>query len=116
MLELSVTCLAYALAGEGNTYAQKERIAAVIINSAGSVDKICDEVYKPHRYEFIYKMTHNQAAIPTRARVLKNKLIAIKIINSKSYLKYKYHHFHDDRISNPWHFRPQEKIDNLTFY
>jgi len=116
MLELSVTCLAYVLAGEGANYPQKERIASVVIRSAGSIDKICDEVYKPHRYEFIYKMVHNQVAIPTRARVLENELIAIKIINSKSYLKYNYKHFHDDRIENPFRLPLKEKVNNLYFY
>ena len=115
MLELSVACLATALHGEGSTLDQKIAIGSVIIRSAGSTEKICDEVYKPHRYEYIDLMRKGILPAPTRVQLLKNELIALDLIKGKYKLK-PYKHFHDNRIKNPWGFKPKEVIGALTFY
>lgn len=115
MFELSVACLATALYGEGSTLDQKIAIGSVIIRSAGSIDKICDEVYKPHRYEYIDLMRAGKVNSPTREALLKNELIALDLIRGKYKLK-PYHHFHDKRIKNPWGYQPKEIIGALTFY
>jgi hypothetical protein len=119
MLELSVACIAYVLHGEGSTLPQKERIASVVINSSKNIDSVCDEVYKPNRYESIQKMVTNKMVLPSRAQVLKNELIALKVIQNKTYLKYNYHYFHDDRIDprrNPFKLPVKEQVGNLYFY
>jgi len=115
MLELSVACLAYVLHGEAQTLSQKIAVGSVVINSAKSIDKICDEVYKPHRYEYITLIQQGKAKEPNQKQFLENKLIALDLIRKKYYIK-DYHHFHDDRIHNPWNFKPKEKIGTLTFY
>jgi len=115
MLELSVACLATALYGEGSTLDQKIAIGSVIIRSAKSIDGICDEVYKPHRYEYIDLMRAGKLEPPSKKELLKNELIALDLIKGKYKLK-PYKHFHDKRIKNPWGFQPKEVIGALTFY
>ena len=119
MLELSVACLAYVLHGEGATLPQKERIASVVINSSKNIESLCDEVYRPNRYEYIEKLRYGQIKMPARADILKNEIIALKVIQNKTYLKYNYHYFHDDRIDprrNPFRLPVKEQVGNLYFY
>jgi hypothetical protein len=119
MLELSVACLAYVLHGEGATLQQKERIAAVVINSSKNIESLCDEVYRPNRYEYIQKMRFSRARTPSKKELLENELIALKVIQNKTYLKYNYHYFHDDRIDprrNPFRLPVKEQVGNLYFY
>jgi len=115
MLELSVACLATVLYGEASTLDQKIAVGSVVIKSAGSIKNICDEVYKPHRYEYIDLMRAGKLDPPSKKDLLQNELIALDIIRGKYKLK-PYTHFHDNRVKNPWGYQPKEIIGALTFY
>ena len=114
-LSLASGCLALVLYGEAATDAQKFAVGSVVIQSAKHISKICDEVYKPGRYEYISKLKNGIGRYPSEKEFLQNKLVALKIIRNFNQRK-PYCYFHDDSIKNPWGFKVVEKIDNMYFY
>lgn len=114
-LSLATGCLALVLYGEAATHEQKFAVGSVVLQSAGHVSKVCDEVYKPGRYEYISKLKNGDGRYPNQKEFLQNKLMALQIIRNFNQRK-PYCYFHDDSIKNPWGFKVQEKIGNMYFY
>ena len=123
-LEVASACLGLILFGEaGNDFNNQMAVYNVVMNRSKTISRVCDTVYEPKQFEYIYLIQNKKAKEPNQKEFLQYKLLAVKFLTkAKGYTYNPVGHatfFHDDRISpqkNIFKKPLLAQVNNLYFY